>query len=205
MLTDWLSPSGRRTLFLRFCPEWQGKRKAWKGHFNHYGLRCDLLRISYLRKVKNNRARMLSFHFLQPYMNRKCLPKELMPLPWDHEREEGTDAVSRDEARRRMERRIRKEVQWWMGSGHEFFVQTMAVAIPKRIQNKRLLTQNNEINIVDKRSFLLHTMASRSATGACLPKKEEKSPQYTNTYSWIPGLFSSLSSISSRLFICVQK
>ena len=57
------------------------------------------------------RARMLSFHFLQPFMNRKCSPKELMPLPWDHDREEETDAVSRDEARRRMERRIRKEVQ----------------------------------------------------------------------------------------------
>ena len=56
-------------------------------------------------------ARMLSFHFLQPYMNRKCSPKELMPLPWDHDRGEETDAVSRDEARRRMERRIRKEVQ----------------------------------------------------------------------------------------------
>ena len=61
-----------------------------------------------------------------------------------------------------------------MGSGHQCFVKAMAIAIPKKMQNKMLLTHNQELNIVNKRPSRLHTMAIRSVAKACLPKKEEK-------------------------------
>ena len=71
---------------------------------------CSSYRESEERKERSEweRSRTLSFHFLQPYLKRKCSPEELMPLPWDSDRKEESKAVSRDEAKRRFEKRVRK-------------------------------------------------------------------------------------------------
>lgn len=78
--------------------------------FQEFRAACSSYREAEERRERSGweRVRTLSFHFLQPYLKKRCSPMELMPLPWDGDRKEEPETVSRDEARRRFERRMRK-------------------------------------------------------------------------------------------------
>ena len=78
--------------------------------FPEFRAACSSYREAEERRERSGweRTRALSFHFLQPYLKRECSPEELMPLPWDRNRKEKEKHVSRDEAKRRFEKRVRK-------------------------------------------------------------------------------------------------
>ena len=78
--------------------------------FPEFRAACSSYREAEERKERSEweRARTLSFHFLQPYLKRECSSEELMPLPWDRNRKEKEKHVSRDEAKRRFEKRAGK-------------------------------------------------------------------------------------------------
>ena len=82
--------------------------------FPEFRAACSSYREAEERKERSEweRARTLSFHFLQPYLKRECSPKDLMTFAWecDGEQDSGKEreSVSREEARKRFERRVRK-------------------------------------------------------------------------------------------------
>ena len=78
--------------------------------FPEFRAACSSYREAEERRERSSweRTRALSFHFLQPYLKRECSPEELMPLPWDRNRKEKEKHVSRDEAKRRFEKRAGK-------------------------------------------------------------------------------------------------